>query len=174
MKTFLTSLTLSLLFAAPVISSGAEKIDFVKDIQPILEFNCVSCHNADEAKADLRFDTAAEFLKGGEGGQSLVKGKPDESLMIELVSLPADDSDVMPPKGRPLHEHEIAKLRQWISEGAVWPEELLLVAKDEDDFKGAEPLVDNGKKMVKLEVFPPDVILEKKRDSQSMVVMAFL
>ncbi|MEC5129328.1 DUF1549 domain-containing protein [Verrucomicrobiales bacterium BCK34] len=172
MKTLLTSLTLSLFLAAPVISSGAEKIDFAKDIRPILEFNCVSCHNADEAKAELRFDTAAEFFKGGEGGQSLVKGKPDESLMIELVSLPHDDSDVMPPKGRPLHDHEIAKLRQWISEGAAWPEDLLLVAKDEDDFKGAEPLPDNGKKMVKLEVFPPDVILEKKRDSQSMVVMA--
>ena len=50
MKTFLTSLTLSLLLAAPVVSSGAEKVDFVKDIQPILEFNCVSCHNANEAK----------------------------------------------------------------------------------------------------------------------------
>ncbi len=127
-------------FAVLAALSGARgqeaKIDFVRDIQPILEFHCVSCHNADEAKADLRFDKASHFFKGGEGGPSLVKGKPDESLMIELVSLPKDDSDVMPPKGRPLNEAEIAKLRQWIAEGAAWPEELTLVARKEEDFKG--------------------------------------
>ncbi|MBP6785112.1 MAG: cell surface protein, partial [Verrucomicrobiales bacterium] len=154
------------------LSAAESKIDFVRDIQPILEFNCVNCHNADEAKSELRFDKAEFFFKGGEGGQSLVKGKPDESLMIELVSLPADDSDVMPPKGRPLHEHEIAKLRQWIAEGAVWPTELTLVARNEADFKGAEPLKDKGKKIVKVEAFPLDITLEKKRDTQSVVVMA--
>ena len=154
------------------MSAAESKIDFVRDIQPILEFNCVNCHNADEAKSELRFDKAEFFFKGGEGGQSLVKGKPDESLMIELVSLPADDSDVMPPKGRPLHEHEIAKLRQWIAEGAVWPTELTLVARNEADFKGAEPLKDKGKKIVKVEAFPLDITLEKKRDTQSVVVMA--
>ena len=157
-----------------VASAGAEeaKIDFVRDIQPILEFNCVSCHNAEEAKADLRFDKASEFFKGGEGGDSLVKGKPDESLMIELVSLPEDDTDVMPPKGRPLHDHEIAKLRQWIAEGAVWPEELLLVEKNEDDFKQAEPFDSKGKKLVKIGVYPEDITLETKRDNQTVVVMA--
>ena len=152
--------------------ANESKIDFVRDIQPILEFNCVSCHNADEAKADLRFDKAELFFKGGEGGQSLVKGKPDESLMIELVSLPEDDSDVMPPKGRPLNEGEIGRLRQWIAEGAVWPTELTLVARSEEDFKGAEPLKDKGKKIVKVEAFPLDITLEKARDVQSVVVMA--
>lgn len=165
--------TLIGLFASlAALSAEAGKIDFVKDVQPILEFNCVSCHNADEAKANLRFDVAAEFFKGGDGGPSLVKGKPDESLLLELVSLPEDDSDVMPPKGRPLNEGEIAKLRQWIAEGAVWPEELTLVARKEEDFKDAEPLKDRGKKLVKIEAFPPDIQLEKRRDSQSVVVLA--
>lgn len=159
-------------FAAASIQAEEAKIDFVRDIQPILEFNCVSCHDADEAKAELRFDRAEHFFKGGEGGASLVKGKPDESLMIELVSLPEDDSDIMPPKGRPLHEHEIAKLRQWITEGAVWPEELLLVKKNEDDFKQAEPLDTKGKKLVKIGVYPENINLEKSRDNQSVVVTA--
>ncbi len=164
--------SIGLIFSGSVVFSEDPKIDFVRDIQPILEFNCVNCHNEEEAKADLRFDKAELFFKGGEGGQALVKGKPEESLLIELVSLPADDSDVMPPKGRPLNEHEIAKLRQWISEGAAWPNDLTLVARNEEDFKGAEPLADNGKKLVKIEAFPPDLILEKKRDLQSVVVMA--
>jgi mono/diheme cytochrome c family protein len=160
------------LFAAAVMHGQETKIDFVRDIQPILEFHCVGCHNADEAKAELRFDKASHFFAGGEGGPSLVKGKPDESLMIELVTLPADDSDVMPPKGRTLNEGEIAKLRQWIAEGAAWPEELTLVSRKEDDFKGAEPLKDRGKKLVKVEAFPEDIVLEKVRDNQSVVVMA--
>ena len=172
MKNCFPILSAALLILGGGVSGAESKIDFVRDIQPILEFNCVNCHNADEAKSELRFDKAEFFFKGGEGGQSLVKGKPDESLMIELVSLPADDSDVMPPKGRPLHEHEIAKLRQWIVEGAVWPTELTLVARNEADFKGAEPLKDKGKKIVKVEAFPLDITLEKKRDTQSVVVMA--
>ncbi len=165
-------LSLALTASSGLRAAGEAPIDFVRDVQPILEFHCVSCHNADEAKADLRFDQAAHFSKGGEGGPALVKGKPDDSLLIELVSLPADDSDVMPPKGRKLNETEIAKLRQWIAEGAVWPENLTLVAKKEEDFKGAEPLADRGKKLVKVEAFPQDIVLEKSRDLQSVVVMA--
>ncbi len=147
-------------------------INFGRDIQPILEFNCVSCHDQNETEGGLRFDEAALFFEGGDGGQSLVKGKPDESLLIELVSLPEDDPDVMPSKGRILNGHEIAKLRQWIKQGAPWPEELKLVAKNEDDFKGAQPLADRGKSIAKIEVYPPDINLEKNRDSQSVVVMA--
>ncbi len=162
----------TVLLASLASAQEAAKIDFVRDIQPILEFHCVSCHNEFEAKAGLRFDKASHFFAGSDGGLSLVKGKPDESLLIELVSLPADDSDVMPPKGRTLNKEEIAKLRQWIAEGATWPEELTLVAKKEEDFKAAEPLADRGKKLVKIEAFPEDVVLEKARDFQSVVVMA--
>ncbi|MCB1093842.1 MAG: cell surface protein, partial [Verrucomicrobiae bacterium] len=140
---FRAFLTCSVVLAASLAAKAQEKapaIDFAKDIQPILEFNCVSCHNADEAKADLRFDRHDLFVKGGEGGAAFVAGKPDESLMIELVSLPQDDSDVMPPKGRLLTKQEIEKLRQWVAAGAQWPENVTLVAKKEEDFKGAEPL----------------------------------
>ncbi|MEM9280922.1 MAG: PSD1 and planctomycete cytochrome C domain-containing protein [Verrucomicrobiota bacterium] len=147
-------------------------IVFEKDVKPILEFHCVACHDANETKGGLRFDEAGLFFEGGDGGPALVKGEPDESLLIELVSLPADDIDVMPPKGRTLNEVEIGKLRQWIKEGADWPEQIKLVARDEEDFKGAEPLEDLGKDITKIEVFPPDLNLEKARDSQSMVVMA--
>ncbi|MCB1231469.1 MAG: DUF1549 domain-containing protein [Verrucomicrobiae bacterium] len=158
--------------AADDQAAAKPAVDFAKDIQPILEFNCVSCHNADEAKGELRFDQADHFLKGGEGGPSFVAGKPDDSLMIELVSLPEDDSDVMPPKGRLLHPQEIQKLREWIAAGAPFPKEVTLVAKNEEDFKGAEPLPDKGKAITKVEVFPPDIVLETERGKQSVVVMA--
>ncbi|MDF1861462.1 MAG: PSD1 and planctomycete cytochrome C domain-containing protein [Verrucomicrobiales bacterium] len=162
-----------LAFFLPAITHAEPaKINFAKDIAPILEFNCVNCHNEAEQKGGLRYDRPELFFKGGDGGPALVQGKPDESLMIELVSLPADDSDIMPPKGRTLHEHEIAKLRQWIAEGAVWPEDVILEAKKEEDFSDAKPLEDNGKQLVKIEAFPLDVNLETKRDTQGVVVMA--
>ena len=171
MKSFLHILAVVAL-AAPVASHAEKKIDFAKDIAPILEFNCVSCHYEGEVKGGLRMDKASLFWEGGDGGAALVKGKADESLMIELVSLPEDDSDVMPPKGRPLHDHEIAKLKQWIAEGAIWPEEILLEPKDEENFSDAKPLEDKGKALVEIGVFPPDITLETKRDTQSVVVMA--
>ncbi|MEM6915111.1 MAG: c-type cytochrome domain-containing protein, partial [Verrucomicrobiota bacterium] len=163
-------------FAALLLAASSAEakptVDFHKEIQPILEFNCVKCHHEPKVKGGLRFDQAALFFEGGDGGPALIKGDPDNSLMIEMVELPHDDIDSMPPEGRKLYDHEIAKLRKWIEEGAHWPEETLLVARDEDDFKGAEPLADNGKKLVKIEAFPKDINLEKKRDTQSIVVMA--
>lgn len=145
-------------------------VDFHKDIKPILEFNCVSCHNEDEAKAELRYDSHEHFLKGGEDGPVVVAGKPGESLMIELVSLPEDDADVMPPKGRVLRKDEVDKLSTWIAAGAPWPEGVTLVEKNEDDFKAAEPLDTKGKKLASIEVFPPEVHLQTNRDSQMLVV----
>jgi hypothetical protein len=149
---------------------AAPAFDFHKDIKPILEFNCVGCHNEEKSKGELRYDAKEHFLKGGDGGAAFVAGKPDESLMIELVSLPEDDEDIMPPKGRVLRKDEIEKLRAWISAGAPWPEGVTLVAKNEDDFKGAEPLDTKGKKLALIEVFPPDINLETKRDRQGLVV----
>ncbi len=165
--------------AAILLASGSAglraqdaPVDFVRDIQPILEFNCVNCHNADDAKGGLRFDSRDAFLKGGDGGDAMLPGKPEKSLMVELISLPKDDDDVMPSKGRLLHAHEIDKVKKWIAAGAPWPDNLVLVAKKEDDFKGAEPLPEKGKKIAKVSVFPPNVNLETKRDAQSLIVMA--
>ena len=156
--------------AAAAKPAPAPTIDFHKDIKPILEFNCVSCHNEEKAKGELRYDTKEHFLKGGDGGPAFVAGKPDESLMIELSSLPEDDSDVMPPKGRVLRKDEIDKLRAWIAAGAPWPDGVTLVAKNEDDFKGAEPFDAKGKKLATIEVFPPTINLDTKRDKQGLVV----
>ncbi|MEM9016797.1 MAG: DUF1549 domain-containing protein, partial [Verrucomicrobiota bacterium] len=170
---FLTSFVALFSLALPVFAQAGE-IDFKRDIQPILEFNCVSCHQESKVKGGLRFDQASLFFEGGDGGPALIKGEPDQSLMVDMVTLPEDDIDAMPPEGegRRLHDHEVEKLRQWIREGAHWPEDSFLIARNEDDFKGAEPLEDLGKKLVKVEAFPPDITLETARDSQSMVVMA--
>ena len=110
-------------------------------------------------------------LKGGENGPAFVAGKPNESPMIDLVSLPKDDDDVMPPKGRVLTKAEIDKLSKWIVAGAPWPKGVNLVEKKESDFQ-AQPLPKRDGKIVSVMVYPPDVHLQTNKDKQGLVVMA--
>ena len=77
---------------------AAEKVDFNKDIKPILEINCTKCHGPEQQKGKLRLDSREAALKGGENGNALVPGKPQDSKMYTSITLPADHDDVMPPK----------------------------------------------------------------------------
>lgn len=92
---------------------------FDRDIEPIIENNCLKCHG-DKAKGDLRLDSREGAIRGGDsGGPAWVAGHPEESLLIELVL--SDDSDnYMPPKGRRLSKTETDLLSRWIEQGARW------------------------------------------------------
>src|SRR2546421_1400758 len=78
---------------------AAEKVDFNRQIKPILEVNCVRCHGPEKPKGHLRLDTKAGALKGGDNGASLVSGKPDQSPLYTSTILAAGDENKMPPKG---------------------------------------------------------------------------
>lgn len=111
-----------------------EKVDFVKDIQPILEYNCISCHGPTKDKGDLRLDTAEWAKKGGEGGECIVPGKPLKSTLYTLTILDEEHDDVMPPakamkKGQVVTYTEKALLRRWIEDGAAWPADAALKPK---------------------------------------------
>lgn len=98
---------------------AAPKIDYARQIAPILSKNCFACHGVDEKarKAKLRLDVRDAAL----AAQSFVPGKPDESeLLKRLIS--QDAEEVMPPpeKGERLSEHDISLVRQWIAEGAEY------------------------------------------------------
>ncbi len=168
----LSYLSLLLLAASPALAADTGSVDFARDIAPIFEFNCVECHRADKIKGELRMDSHEWILKGGDSGPALVAGKPDESLILERVMLPADDSDVMPPEGGPLKPEEIELIRKWIAAGAPWPAGQQLVAKNKEDYLGPQPLPDRKKKIVEVKVFPDTVSLESAKDRQSLVVMA--
>lgn len=105
----------------PLVSALAqEKVDFDKQIAPLLVARCIECHGPDKDKGDLRLDTRA-FARGDEES-TIVPGKPDESEFIHRIELPAGDDDIMPNKGEPLSEAQRKLLRQWVAEGADWPE----------------------------------------------------
>jgi uncharacterized membrane protein/mono/diheme cytochrome c family protein len=98
-------------------SAGA--IDFARDVAPIFAARCLECHGAAKTKGDLRLDLPPDE---GDDPHVIVPGDPDGSELIQLVSLAADDLDIMPAKGDPLSAEQIETLRRWIAEGAVWGE----------------------------------------------------
>jgi len=100
----------------------AEEIDFVRDVRPILQQHCYSCHGAEKQKSGLRLDIKSEAFKGGEAfGRSIVAGKASDSPLVKFVA--HDDADLrMPPDGKRLSASEVAMLTRWVDQGAIWPE----------------------------------------------------
>jgi mono/diheme cytochrome c family protein len=102
---------------AAVRPSGADEVDFARDIRPILAAHCHKCHGPDKQESALRLDSGAAMLSGGNSGPAIVPGKPDASLLIQAVR-GADDVSKMPPDGDPLSAEQIEVLRRWIEAGA--------------------------------------------------------
>ena len=105
-----------------------EKVDFAKQVAPIFEVYCVSCHKEGHAKGDLRLDVKAEFFKS----DSIVIGDAEKSKVFTTMILPADHDDLMPPakKGGPLPREKADLVRNWIEQGAQWPDGLVLSQKE--------------------------------------------
>ncbi len=114
------------------VASAQAAVDYVKEVKPILARNCYKCHGATEQKGELRLDTAALALKGGERGAVIVPGKSSESLLVQAVRGVAPKLKQMPLKMSALTEEQIAVIAKWIDEGAVGP------AKEEPQKIGAD------------------------------------
>jgi hypothetical protein len=162
------------LFALSLLipASAAWSVDFVKDIQPIFETKCLECHNPKKVKGDLLMDTAANLLKGGESGAGLVVGNPEESEIVKRMVLPHDHDDIMPPKGGPLSEAQIALVKQWIAEGAIWPKDVAIRYKSPEEVKALAQLQAKLPALKQVEILPGNFSLETKRDSHRVIVMA--
>ncbi|HAL70889.1 MAG TPA: hypothetical protein DCP71_03860 [Verrucomicrobiales bacterium] len=127
MKTpFLTFASLSLLAlavqAAPPKKEESidpnKPVSFYKHIRPILQANCTGCHQPAKAKGDYVMTDFAKLLAGGEEGNAIVPGKPEESNLLKVSTPNAEGKVEMPPKGDPLHETQVALIKRWVSEGA--------------------------------------------------------
>ena len=104
-----------------VIGARAANPDeqFEKVIRPLLVEKCLGCHGEKKQKGDLRLDSLAAMLKGGESGPAIVPGKPEQSLLVTAVR--HNESLKMPPKEK-LPAADIAALAAWVKAGAVWPD----------------------------------------------------
>jgi len=103
----------------PTGSGPEEKLVFQHVILPIFEAKCNKCHGEEKQKGELRLDTYADTMKGGENGKNIVSGKPEDSLTVQRFALPIDDDEHMPPDGKEqLTPAEEAAIRYWIQSGA--------------------------------------------------------
>lgn len=123
--------------------AAVKRIDFVKDIQPIFEFNCVACHREGYVKGGLRMDEKEPAFAGGDSGKGVVPGKPKESYIYTTTTKGPDEDGLMPPanKGGPLKKEEIEAIAQWIEQGAEWPSGLKLTQKKKEEAGGDEVAV---------------------------------
>ncbi|RKU05896.1 hypothetical protein C6501_19355 [Candidatus Poribacteria bacterium] len=92
-----------------------EPVSYHKQIVPILKRSCQGCHHPGDPNADLIVTSYAELKRGGMAGEAIIPGKPDESLLIELIS---GDPPAMPQNQEPLTAEEIDLFKRWILEGA--------------------------------------------------------
>ena len=103
--------------------SAADDQLFRDKVAPVLERRCVHCHGERAPKGNLSLTTSAGALKGGDSGPAVVPGKPDESLLLEMIS---GDQPAMPQKEKPLSRDEVAAIRRWIETRRSWPAGLTL------------------------------------------------
>lgn len=105
------------------VSRAADKVDFEKQVAPILAEHCIKCHGEEKQKGKLRLDLKADAYKGGKSGTpSIIAGDAAKSEIIHRVLLPKDSDEIMPPEGGPLPEKTIQILKDWVAGGAEWPE----------------------------------------------------
>jgi mono/diheme cytochrome c family protein len=116
------------------------KVDFAKQVQPIFEKSCIKCHGPEKQKGGLRLDQKAAALKGGKDAVSIVPGDAAKSDLYRRITLPDGSDDVMPNQGSLLSKAETDLIRDWINQGAVWPD--TAVAKTEKPANTEEKLPD--------------------------------
>jgi len=112
------------LAAARAQTPDAAPLDYNRDIRQILSNHCYACHGPDPAKrqAGLRLDQEAGAKALLESGsRAIVPGDAGHSSLIARITATSDDEVMPPPDAGPrLKPEEIAKLRQWIEQGATW------------------------------------------------------
>ncbi|MEX2120162.1 MAG: DUF1553 domain-containing protein [Pirellulales bacterium] len=113
--------------------AGAEeprRVEFNRDIRPILSDTCFKCHGPDEAQrqAGLHFDTEAGAMADLGGYQAIVPGNSAESVLFQRISA-KDEEERMPPidSGRSLSAEQIELIRRWIDQGAQWQKHWSLI-----------------------------------------------
>jgi len=115
--------SMRILFVAAWVSAGVmpleARVDFVREVKPILENHCVRCHGPNGAMRGIRLD------KRERAWMIVEKKKPEDSVLY-MVS----KAGIMPPGKDKVTSAELEVLRKWIAEGARWPKGLQLIGKN--------------------------------------------
>ena len=112
------------LSATPSLALAEDRVDFQRQIQPLLANKCFACHgrDAEHREGGLRLDEREAALKGGDSGEAAIAAaQPEKSELIRRIMTSDDDARMPPPTSKKeLTAAEKELLRKWIAEGAEY------------------------------------------------------
>ncbi|WP_149273109.1 DUF1549 domain-containing protein [Pareuzebyella sediminis] len=107
--------------------SNVQKDQLNLQVRAIFAHNCYQCHSENKKKGELVLENKEGVFKGGESGEVIIPGNPEESELYKRITLSPNDDDVMPKKGKVLKKSEISLIKMWIKDGAHWSDQALKV-----------------------------------------------
>ncbi len=117
---------------------SAEKVDFARDIRPILSDKCIYCHGPDEAhrEANLRLDLKEDAFADKDGVTAFRKGDLANSEAWYRIITDDEDELMPPPKSnKSLTAEEKDLIKRWIESGAEWTEHWSFVPPSQSEEK---------------------------------------
>ena len=114
--------------AAKPAPAARKKVDFVREIEPLLAKHCYQCHGPKKQESGLRLDRKADAMAGGDSGVVIVPNQGAESRLVHYIS-GVDPEAVMPPEGKLLSKKQVGLFQAWIDQGVQWPGSASRVSK---------------------------------------------
>jgi len=109
-------------------SSAADNAFFDKEVLPLLQAHCLSCHGGEKAvKGGLKLTSREDIFKGGDDGPVVSLDKPETSLLLKAINHAGDIR--MPPKGK-LAAAQIETLTKWVRIGVPFSETKAIARHD--------------------------------------------
>jgi hypothetical protein len=99
-------------------------VEFTTEIKPILEANCLRCHNDNNAKGDLSLSSFASA--NAFGAELFRRDQPEDSLLLAVITSADGEPPEMPKESTPLSTEERQRLQSWLSQRSPWPENVTL------------------------------------------------
>lgn len=107
----------------PVAAQSPIKVDFARDVQPIFQQHCVGCHGPSQQMSGFRLDRRRDAMRGGSAGTAVIGPGNGAASRLYLRIAGSQAGLQMPPTGALRPEH-IETLKNWIDQGAEWPDAL--------------------------------------------------
>ena len=99
-------------------ASHRAKVSYGHEIAPIFALHCAGCHGLSNASSNLRVAQFEALRAGGDIGDEIVPGHPEQSVLMDFIEGKRGPRQRMPQNSPSLSPAQIAVIRQWIQEGA--------------------------------------------------------